>query len=197
MGKKPNLSLYIPDVKDLCKIKIEDISWYPEGWVVDCPQLLITPPGFRYGVEIPVDGIHFNKILLSCDIYGNNTTPCEKPSILPDGVYLIKYSINPNDKMYIEYYWFRTAVIEKAIHDLMCCIQESKLYDADVSLVSDKVNYIMMLLYSLKYSCDYNHDASKAMERYRFLKEEIGKLACRYCHCKDIVQEVEKACNCG
>lgn len=194
MGIKPNLSLYIPDIKDLCKIKIEDISWYPADWNIDCQQLWITPPGFRYAVEIPVNEIHFNKILQSCDIYKEQNLPCESPSVLPDGIYLIKYSINPNDKMYVEYYWFRTAVVEKAIHSLMCCINDSKLYNADIALISEKINYIMMLLYSLKYACDYKHDVDTAMMRYKELQEEIRKLACRYCACKDVFDFPNTSC---
>jgi len=182
---KPNLELYIPDIPSLCAMKIEDITCYPENWVVECKELWITPPGFKYATKIDLtqENINWTKILTACDI-GLQTTNCEEVRAeLPDGVYTIKYAINPVDKLYVEYNIFRTAQLRKQFNDLLCCISNMKLLDADIRLLEDTINKIVFNLEAIKAFCNYENRIDEAMRQYKETQKLIDSAKCRYCGC--------------
>lgn len=182
----PNLELFIPDNSGLCTMNIQDISYYPEGWVVECPDLVITPPGFSDGVPIDIGDILFNKTITACDL-GLQRENCDRCRMnLPDGIYLIRYSISPNDKLFVNYYHFRTAILRYKFHALLCCIDKKKLYDEDLKIVHSMINKILFNMEVLKLDCEFNHNIGEAMNLYKEIERDISKIACSFCDCSDI-----------
>lgn len=186
----PNLELFIPDNNGLCSMNIQDISVYPDGWLVECADLVITPPGFTDGVPINIDGILFNKTVTACDL-GLQTENCDRCNMtLPDGIYLIKYSISPNDSLFVSYYHFRTAILRYKFHSLLCCLDSKKLYDEDLKIIYETVNKIVFNMEVLKLDCEFNHNIKDAMSLYRDIEKDISKLACSYCDCYDLTAPI-------
>lgn len=179
----PNLELYIPDKTGLCTLNIQDISWYPSNAVIECPTLQVTVPGFRYAVDIPISGIKFNVVLSACDL-GLQTDNCDKVlTCLPDGIYVIRYSIYPNDNLYVEYLHMRTVKLKRAIHYLLCCLDSKRIYDAEFRALKEQIVDIVFDLDVLKTMCEYSHKVDEAMKIYSDLVKKVKKLICSYCSC--------------
>ncbi len=81
---------------------IGDASEYPFGTAINNPYLEVTPPGFQ-----KVTLIFSPKNL---NVYNSNSlnltdSDCTQP--LPDGIYKLKYSIQPNYEIYTEKSFFK------------------------------------------------------------------------------------------
>lgn len=107
----------IPTVNDQI-LHLFDTSAYTDGLTVTCPRLEISIPGFRTPRLLePVQNFNLtlNGILL--DLISPETDFLPP---LPDGVYHIKYSISPNDKVYVEFDHLRTVNFEKRLFQQRC-----------------------------------------------------------------------------
>lgn len=89
----PRLDLTIFDSHDPKKLVIGDSSYYPAGWTISNPTLQITVPGYgTKTVTFVAQSINIytsNDLGITCD-----ADPCDLAD-LPDGIYTIKYTINP------------------------------------------------------------------------------------------------------
>lgn len=188
----PQLSLMIPDDRySVCSLMVIDNSVYPKGFVAECPRLEITPPGFKYAIEVPIDNIGFSKVITACDL-GLQTQNCDKVlTPLQDGIYVIKYSIAPHDTYFAEYYYMRTSIMTRYLNHLLCCIDKVKIYDADYELISKEIFDIWMAKNSTELMCDYYHEVDGVMKEYNRIMQRINKLMCRYCDCG---KEIEIGC---
>ena len=110
MASKHILSLEVPEVANCEIFRIIDTSQYSDNISVDCAELLITPPGFNNPALIKVTpGFDLNINACALNI---QTTDCgSERTTLPDGIYIIRYSVAPNDKVYVEYNFLRTTTI--------------------------------------------------------------------------------------
>lgn len=104
------LSFDIADTHDFKTLGIVDTSWYNSDIKVETPTIEILPPGYVRAVSpYFVPG--------ALNIYNSNgvgitQASCEEElQELPDGIWKIKYSICPNDKLFIERYFLRTDKI--------------------------------------------------------------------------------------
>jgi hypothetical protein len=61
----------------------------------------------------------FNLILNACTL-GLQSSGCGTTSErLPDGIYVIRYSVSPNDRVYVEYHYLRVCqTLNKYFHEL-------------------------------------------------------------------------------
>jgi hypothetical protein len=106
--------------------EIKDISVYNTDGPVSCGTLKVTPPGFEkkpkyYDV---LKGFMLNVNMSNLGIQKVNHFDQLKP--LPDGAYHIRYSINPNDKIFVEYVYFNTFNINKVYVDKVAEFLEEK-----------------------------------------------------------------------
>ena len=120
MANKHILSLEVPEVSNCEIFRVKDTSQYTEDLHVDCPELLITPPGFNAPKLIKVTP-GFDLSINACTL-GIQTEGCLEPtddgtisstgrSTIPDGIYIVRYSVSPNDRVYVEYNVLRTTTI--------------------------------------------------------------------------------------
>ena len=110
MAEKHILSLEVPSVANCEILSIRDTSQYTELLPVDCSELLITVPGFNSPALIQVDK-NFDLNLAACDL-GVQTVNCgTEQAALPDGVYIIRYSVSPNAEVFVEYNHLRVSSI--------------------------------------------------------------------------------------
>lgn len=109
-----------------CRIlTFRDSSYYNPDLEIENGILEITPPGFKCAVFFNVKPC-FTITLNSSNL---KITPVKKSSqlaCLPDGIYKIKYSINPNCQMNVEYDFFRNTQQVQSIHRAICSLYAKK-----------------------------------------------------------------------
>jgi hypothetical protein len=119
MSSKHQLSLEVPDTNNCSVFRVFDTSIYSDLIEVTCGTLQITSPGFNQPVSIDVlPG--FNLILNACTL-GLQSTGCGITSNrLPDGIYVVRYSVSPNDKVYVEYNYLRVCQTLNKYYNQLC-----------------------------------------------------------------------------
>ena len=124
MASKHQLSLELPDTNNIKVLRLFDTSLYAEDLAVDCGTLRITSPGFNLPVAIEIlKG--FNIVLNACSL-GLQRTSCQDASQpLPDGIYVINYSVSPNTNVFVEYNHLRTTQTTNKYFNLLCDLEMS------------------------------------------------------------------------
>ena len=102
MADKHILSLEIPTVSNCNLLCIKDTSQYSSEIAVDCEELLITLPGFTVPVLLKVTK-GFDMCLTACALAIQNLNCGTIQQEIPDGIYIVRYSVSPNSKVYVEY----------------------------------------------------------------------------------------------
>jgi len=178
MAEKHILSLEVPVVANCEILSIKDTSQYTDHLAKDCPELLITTPGFNSPALIEVTpGFDLN--LAGCDLQIQTSDCGNKNVALPDGVYIIRYSLSPNDKVFVEYNHLRTTAFMNLYYEVLCglnlaaCEPSSEKED----LISE-VNYLRVLIDSAKAQVEYCHNPNKGMEMYNYALKRLRKILC-------------------
>lgn len=91
-------------------IGIADMSIYDENQVISAPTIEVTPPGFGK-VAIPfspneVNVLNSNNLKLTATLDASGLVP------LPDGIWQLKYSIQPALENFVQRKFFRTDQIQ-------------------------------------------------------------------------------------
>jgi len=166
MAEKHILSLEVPTVANCEILSIRDTSQYSDIIAKDCPEILITVPGFNNPALIEV-------------VPGFDLNCGEENIALPDGVYVIRYSLSPNDETFVEYNHLRITAILNLYYEVLCGLN---LADCEPS--SDKedlireVNYLRILIDSAKAQVEYCLNPSKGMSMYNYALKRLRKILC-------------------
>jgi len=186
------LSLESPDTMNKCILRIVDTSIYSTDMGVSCPILLITVPGFSYSVQytMSIDPSESNIMitpgfilnLTACDLQIQSTNCGTKFSDLPDGIYAIKYSVAPNEYVYVEYNHLRITNALYMYQELLC---ELELAPCDPPVAKkDKLMQLTLIrsyLEAAKAMVEFCHDAQKGMDLYNYAVRLLGKMDCSTC----------------
>lgn len=176
MASKHQLSLELPDTNNIKVLRIFDTSLYGEGLNVDCGTLRVTAPGFNSPRPIEVLP-HFNLVLNGCSLGIQNTGCGEVSQILPDGIYVINYSVSPHTSVYVEYNHLRMTQTVNRWYNLLCEVELSACEpDADVKEVLAELRMIKNFLDAAKAKVEYCHEAEKGMELFLYAKKRLDKL---------------------
>jgi hypothetical protein len=183
MADKHILSLEVPTVANCEILSINDTSQYTELLPVDCPELLITTPGFNSPALISVTQ-NFNLNITACDL-GLQTVDCaNKNAALPDGVYVIKYSVSPNDKVYVEYNHLRVSKILTLYFKILCDIDlKTCPPDYDQRELVSKMYYLRTLIDAAIARVEYCSSPNQGMDIYNYALKELQKISCLYSNC--------------
>jgi hypothetical protein len=178
MAEKHILSLEVPTVANCEILSIRDTSQYSDIVAKDCPELIIKTPVYNKPAIIEVTP-GFDLIRAGCDLQIQTTNCGEENIALPDGVYVIRYSLSPNDKAFVEYNHLRTTAILNLYYEVLCGLN---LADCEPS--SDKqdlikeVNYLRILIDSAKAQVEYCINPKKGMEMYDYALKRLRKILC-------------------
>lgn len=178
------LSFEAPDTMNLCQLRLVDTSIYNPDAEVKCPILEVTLPGFSYAVQLGEDAVApgFILNLTACDLEVQIDNCGTEFNTLPDGIYILKWSVSPNDLVFVEYNHLR---ITQALHlyngilcelDMGACEPDTKL---DKQLRD--LHKIKMFLDAAKAEVEICHHPKKGMELYRYAIKLLGKFECRSC----------------
>ena len=165
--------------------KISDVSVYNSLLAATCPELLITVPGFQYSASIDPSELTqgFNLVLTACKL-GIQIQNCDsKNEDIPDGIYAIKYSISPNEFVYVEYNYFRTTQLNNRLQKVRCDLDANTCYkDEEQQQKFLKIREVSDYIAAAKASLeDCHHDVKKATSFYNLAKSLLEKLDCKNC----------------
>lgn len=164
-----------------CILRVVDTSVYNPQAAPKCPLLQITLPGFNVPAQFTdaVIAPGFNLNLTACDL-GLQTANCGSVyNDLPDGIYIIKYSVSPNELVYVEYNHLRITCALNKIQAIYCNLDLGAC-DPPAAL-KEKLNQVRLIqqyLSAAKAYVEFCHQPSKGMELYRYAVKLIAKLDC-------------------
>ena len=178
------LSLEAPDTLNKCILRVVDTSVYNPLTPPSCILLQITLPGFNVPVQFTDTEITpgFNLNLTACDLdlqVNNCGTTYQN---LPDGIYIIKYSVSPNDLVYVEYNHLRITCALNKIQAIYCNLDLAACDPP--AAVKEKLNQVRLIqqyLSAAKAQVEYCHQPAKGMDLYRYALTLISKLDCTSC----------------
>jgi hypothetical protein len=183
MASKHILSLEVPTVANCEILSIRDTSQYSNLLAIDCEELLITVPGFNAGALIKViEGFFLD--ITACDLGIQKENCSEHRSDLPDGVYIIKYSVAPNDKVYVEYNHLRVTKILNLYYKTLCDIdlQTCEPFSEKQSLIQE-MQFIRTLIDGAIAKVEYCSSPSLGMEMYNYALSRLEKIVCKTIGC--------------
>lgn len=183
---KHTLSLDIPETATPHSFRIVDTSVYGDGLLVECQRLDITLPGFTQPAYIsdvltPGFAINFSGIDL-----GVHSSISGDPLVkLPDGVYTIRYSVSPNDKVYVEYKHLRTTITMNKYYLYLCDLELKPCEaDADLKKELDYLRMIRMYIDAAKAMVEYCGDVKKGIALFTYAQKLLNKYkntTCKNC----------------
>lgn len=178
------LSLEVPETLNNCVLRIVDMAVYNPDVTPRCPILSVTLPGFNYSVQFNETQIQpgFAVNLTACDLEVQTLNCGSQFDPLPDGIYVIRYSVSPNEMVYVEYNHLRRtkalAKYEKALCglDIAACAPdvetEKKLRDLQL---------IKGYLDAAKSTVEVCHNPKRGMEIYNYAVQLLDKFSCKTC----------------
>jgi hypothetical protein len=178
MAAKHILSLELLPVSNCDIFSIKDTSQYADNLEIDCPELLIQPPGFNapYMIEVqPGFDLNLTACAIGLQTYdcGNNVAP------YPDGIYIIKYRVQPHDKVYVEYNHLRTNTLMSNYYKKLCDldIQPCESTSARKKILDD-MRLIRTMIDAAKGKVEYCNSPDEGWDLYKFAESKLKKITC-------------------
>jgi hypothetical protein len=180
MGHKLNLTI---DNTIACStLRVSDSSIYQDNQPVQNLILEITPPNASCPVVFtPLKG--FNLILNVSNLKILQVDNFENYNI-SDGVYKIKYSINPNSKLFIETVHFRTCKIDNMLNlEILNLFNEScKINKSDFEKKEMNLIKLKFQIQAAKSFAELENNFDKAYTLYNGVFNSLkNKDACSTC----------------
>lgn len=164
--------------------RIIDMSVYNSKVPVLDPVLQITLPGFDRPVVFSGNDIDegFSLNLTACHLEVQTQNCDSVRSTLPDGIYILKYSVSPHSVIYVEYNHLRVSSIMNRYLRVLC----------EIPLANTEPNYetvkklellaqIKIYIEAAKAKVEIAHEPQKGMELYLFANKLLSKFDCRNC----------------
>lgn len=160
---------------------IRDTSIYASSIPVNCAAIEILPPGYNTPSVIQV-APGFDLILNACTI-GILASGCsDHCPDLPDGVYQIRYSVSPSDKLNAEYKLLRDIQFKNRLAKVMC---EQGLGDFKPSAEMDfQIAELQKITYYADTAVALVEDQNKTeegMDVFRYAISKLAKFSCSTC----------------
>lgn len=178
------LSLEVPDTMNKCILRIVDTSVYNGQVQVACPVLQVTLPGFVRPVTFDESVIQpgFSVNLTACDLQIQTSQCGTVYNDLPDGIYIIKYSVSPNELVYVEYNHLRVTNAMWRYYNILCELDMAACDPpAEVKQKLQQLNLIRMYIDAAKAQVEFCHQPQKGMELFNYAVKLLNKMTCRTC----------------
>jgi len=176
------LDIYIEKILNPKLLIVKDCSYYNPDIVVTNAKLEVQYPRSNSYINIPV-GKNFSYIINSNTIGLTNSNTHEGLSDLPDGIWTIKYSICPNNELYVEYTFLRNVKQLIKYHNLFCKIEVDKCNRKQYLEDLKKIREIKDIIDAAQYLADDCGKYEKALELYN--------------HADSLLDEFTNNCKCG
>jgi len=184
---KHALSLIIPDTMNDWSLTIQDSSIYADLIPVSCPTLQVLVPGFvkaaTFTEDTPVEiqpGFIVN--LSACNLELQTQNCGTVFDCLPDGIYVIKYSVSPNDIVYVEYNHLRITQALTLWNKHLCELEMAPCDPPlDKKIKLQELMEIKAYLEAAKNMVEFCHKADKGMDLYNYAMKRLKKMKCQTC----------------
>tara|TARA_R110001606_G_scaffold356300_1_gene507553 strand:- start:436 stop:1008 length:573 start_codon:yes stop_codon:yes gene_type:complete len=183
MADKHILSLEIPTVSNCELLCIKDTSQYASNLAVDCEELLITMPGYSVPSLIKVTE-KFDMCINACTLALQKEDCGTKQQALPDGIYIIRYSVAPTAKVFVEYNHLRVTSLLGDYYQALCDldVQACQPETTKQELLSE-LNFIRTLIDAAVANAEYCQSSAQGMQLYNYAKQRLGKIKCPSGNC--------------
>lgn len=177
MASKHQLSLEVPETNNIKILRLFDTSFYADDLAVDCGTLRITSPGFNLPVVIDVLP-NFNLVLNGCTL-GLQRSGCgHSHQTIPDGIYVINYSVSPNTSVFVEYNHLRTSQITNKYYNTLAKIEAAACEpSADVKEQLAELRLIKSFIDAAKAKVEYGHEPEAGIELLTYAQKRLSKLS--------------------
>jgi hypothetical protein len=183
MAKQHILSLEIPAVSNCELLCIKDTSQYNPDLAVDCEELLITLPGYSVPVLIKVDK-NFDMCLTACTLALQTKKCGTTQEKIPDGIYIIKYSVSPNSKVYVEYNHLRVTRLLTTYYEVLCDLDVQACQpNSEKQALLSEMSYIRTMIDAAVSNVEYCQSSAQGMQLYNYAKTRLNKIACPSGNC--------------
>tara|TARA_R110000796_G_scaffold4981_2_gene18792 strand:- start:3714 stop:4295 length:582 start_codon:yes stop_codon:yes gene_type:complete len=183
MADRHILSLEIPAVSNCNLLCIKDTSQYSKDLAVDCEELLITLPGYSVPVLIKVDK-DFDMCLTACTLALQTTDCGTRQENIPDGIYIIRYSVSPNSKVYVEYNHLRVSQLLGQYYQVLCDLDVQACQpDSEKQELLAEMSYIRTMIDAAVSNAEYCQSSAQAMQIYNYAKGRLNKITCPTGNC--------------
>ena len=183
MAKQHILSLEIPAVSNCELLCIKDTSQYNPDLAIDCEELLITLPGYSVPVLIKVDK-NFDMCLTACTLALQTKKCGTTQESIPDGIYIIKYSVSPNSKVYVEYNHLRVTRLLTTYYEVLCDLDVNACQpNSEKQALLSEMSYIRTMIDAAVSNVEYCQSAAQGLQLYSYAKTRLNKIACPSGNC--------------
>ena len=181
MAAKHILSLEALPVSNPEVFSLRDTSTYAKNLNVDCPEILITTPGFTTPALIKVTK-NFDLNINACSL-NIQSTNCNSVRVsIPDGLYIIRYQVSPHTKVYVEYNHLRITSIMKQYYDKLCQLDITPCVPtSDRKRLLDELNDIRLYIDAAVAKVEYAANPEAGLELFKFAKNRLNKITCPTC----------------
>jgi hypothetical protein len=156
---------------------IKDMSIYNSMLPITCGQLTVKVPGFTNAHTFePLPDFEVKVNLGNLGIQNVNSP--NHLQVLPDGAYEIRYSINPNDQLYVDYIYFNTYKIYKLYIEQVCKFLSTKC-DMSLKQKQKRIEDLWEISYNIslaKIAAEDCHDLENAQMIYTNTLNLLQKL---------------------
>lgn len=175
------------DILDTCNVKtlrVADSSWYNKKITVECGSLEVTPPGYANAVAFNVDK-EFSLVLNSSNLKLKKSKVFSDLGPLPDGVYKIRYSIKPNEDLWVEYEYLRVDSLIKSYMEQLADLRVQPCeMNSELKRKIRDLKEIRVYIDAAKAEVEFRHNRQRGIDLYEFankLLKQFGKKHCLNC----------------
>lgn len=172
--------LEIQEIPASCKVlKLIDASSYNTDIPVENGLLEVTPPGFSCAVSFTVDQ-DFSIVINSSNLHIAPAVTQEDLIDLPDGVYHYKYSIKPNDKLFVEYSSMRNCQLLQKYYYEICTLftERDKITRKEFEHKRKHLIWTKELIDASKYKVEECGDEQAGIDLYNEANRQLDKRRC-------------------
>jgi len=171
------LFLDIPHSNNPRILRISDNSVYTDLLEVKCGYLSIIPPGFNTPTVIETSTPNFSLVLTACSL-GMQSKNCEEHlNVLPDGIYTIRYSVSPTDKVYVEYDHLRVTQFINRYNQKLADLEISACEpQADIKEQLNELRLIKSFIDAAKVKVEDAHQNEDGMNLLIYAQKRLMKL---------------------
>ena len=103
---------------------------------------------------------------------------------IPDGIYVIKYSVSPNSKVYVEYNHLRVTRLLTTYYEVLCDLEVQACQpDSDKESLLSEMSYIRTIIDAAVANVEYCQSSAHGMQLYNYAKTRLNKIACPSGNC--------------
>ena len=179
-----NLNINISESFDLRTMIVEDRSDY-DGYAVLNPIIEIKAPGTNCYIPF-YPAVGWCSKILNCSNLKICCVNCPtKLSDLPDGVYQIKYSVDPNIYTIVEFNHFRTSSLSKKLVETVCSFFSKKCdyKQTEYYELLDRLMEIKFTIEAAKWKVEECLESQEGLDLYEKAKLLLNEFTTTRCNC--------------